>query len=223
MIQDDVFFQDEGDAWFCRNRKVLNKNRSMDWPLMALEWLGNAFQLKSVIELGCSNGWRLAKLADRITGRLVGIDASAQAIANGKESWPALDLRQGLLSNLPVDETFDVVIVNFVLHWVDRKKLAGSIAEIDRVTADNGILLLGDFLPDYCARRRYHHRPELDMYTYKQDYPAIFESLGTYKTISRFSFDHDHPSSSLSLCSGDTRGMISILHKSLDRFYVEVT
>lgn len=77
MIQDDVFFQDEGDAWFCRNRKVLNSNRSMDWPLIALEWLGNDFQLKSVIELGCSNGWRFAKLADRMTGRLVGIDASA--------------------------------------------------------------------------------------------------------------------------------------------------
>lgn len=222
MIQDNIFFQDEGDKWFYRNREVLNKNRSMDWPLLALEWLGSDFQFKSLIELGCSNGWRLAKLADRMTGRLVGIDASAHAIENGKACWPTLDLRRGMLCSLPVDETFDVVIVNFVLHWVDRTTLARSIAEIDRVTADNGILLLGDFLPDYCTRRRYHHRPELSMYTYKQDYPAIFESLGIYKTISRFSFDHDRPSSNLSLCRGATRGMVSVLHKSLNNYYVEM-
>ena len=218
MSQDQIFLDREGDAWFRRNQEVLAEADRVDWPLILLRQLRTEFKPKSAIELGCSNGWRLERLRDTIP-RLVGIDASAEAIADGKRRFPTLDLRQGLLSELPVAETFDLAIVNYVLHWVDRAQLSRSIAEIDRTLADDGILILGDFLPDHPVRRRYHHLPDADVWTWKQNYGAIFESLGTYRQIACITYDHDRPEATLGASDGRSRGACFVLQKRLRAYY----
>lgn len=137
--------------------------------------------------------------------------------------YPGLELHQGVLSNPPVDGQFDLVIVNYVMHWIDRSTLARSICSIDNFVKDGGLLLLGDFLPDYQQRRRYHHLPQKHVFTYKQDYPGIFTSLGLYKELARFTYDHDTPDSyALQPATSPTRGACSLLHKSFDGYYPEV-
>lgn len=221
MSQDRIFLEGEGNAWFDRNKTSLMAPNRFDWPLTLLDWLDVADQPRNAVELGCANGWRLAALRKRIPGRLIGVDASSEAIADGRIRYPALDLRQGLLSNLPLDETFDLVIVNFVLHWVDRSSLSRAVAEIDRVVADGGLLILGDFLPDRPTRRQYHHRPSKDVFTYKQDYAAIFEAFVTYRSIARIAFDHDAHAPKISQCGGGARAICAVLKKSLQGFYAD--
>lgn len=222
--QDQIFLEKEGDAWFQRNKDFLGKPNKTDWPSHCIELLHQKEKIRSVLELGCSNGYRLAALQTKLKDakRFVGIEASAQAIADGTKKYPNVEFIRGTLSHLPIQEKFDLVIVNFVLHWVDRSALSHSIAEIDRVTCNGGILILGDFLPDFQQRRRYHHLLDKEVYTYKQDYSKIFEALGLYKEFLRISFDHGDSHSSVSSSQSSARGVCTALKKLTHDYYPEL-
>jgi len=223
--QDDLFFGGEGDSWFRRNRDALETGGMMDWPAHLVGMMAGREDIRSVIEVGCCNGYRLAKLRGILPAdcRFVGTDASLEAVRDGRERYPWIEFHRALLSEIPLKEAFDLVIVHFVLHWVDRRTLARSVSEIDRVIRDGGVLVLGDFLPDYPQRRKYHHLPEAGVYTYKQDYAGIFEALGTYKEFARIAFDHsgtDGPV--LRATPSADRGYCALLKKSLETYYPEV-
>lgn len=222
--QDQIFLEKEGDAWFKRNKEALAKPGKIDWPSYCINLLDQKEKIKSVIEVGCSNGYRLASLKTQLkeAHRFVGIEASHQAMTEGSKQFPGIELIRGTLSDLPVQGEFDLVIVNFVLHWVDRATLARSVSEIDRMTADGGILILGDFLPDFQHRRRYHHLKDENVFTYKQDYAKIFEALGLYKEFLRISFDHENPNYSATPAESSSRGVCIALKKSVRGYYLEI-
>ena len=223
MIQDDIFITDEGNQWFKRNRDAIVDQDRFDWPSKIVESLKGKAEIGRILELGCANGWRLARIKDMFqrSVELYGSDASAEAIADGTSRYSDLRLKQGLLSEISFDLMFDLVIVNFVFHWVDRKSLTKSIAEIDRVICDQGLLIVGDFLPDFPQKRPYHHLPGQNVFTYKQDYANIFKSLGTYSEIFRVTFNHDRPNQYLGGNPSDERGCCCLLRKSLDGYYLE--
>ena len=223
MLQDEVFAQGEGDNWFKRNQKALEDSARFDWPLRLIERQepGVKQSFVKIVELGCSSGWRLSRLKSLAPqAELSGCDASAQAIAHGRQIYPGLELRQARLDQLPWDKPFDLVIVSFVLHWIDRTTLSRSIAEIDRLVKDGGYLLLSDFEPAAPSRRRYHHRSELELYTFKQDYAKVFEALGLYQTADRVSFDHSRPESTEAIPPG-SRAFCALLKKSWRSYYEE--
>jgi SAM-dependent methyltransferase len=219
--QEKVFSGGEGDAWFGRNRSRLGAH-PLDWPTKLIESIDSRASMRAVGELGCSNGWRLSGLRGMFSPecRFSGMDASGEAIAAGSEAYPGLDLRHGVLSQVPFRSPFDLVIVNFVLHWIDRELLATCVSEIDRLVASGGFLILGDFLPDHPTRRHYHHLPDAAVYTYKQDYARIFTTLGIYEEIDRVIFSHDD--FELSSAAGDPaidpndRAAVSVLRKRFD-------
>jgi SAM-dependent methyltransferase len=226
MDQDEIFANNEGNAWFHRNKSALSIKGIVDWPCYLIDHLEEKSSIISVVELGCSNGYRLAKIKEMLSSgcRHVGVDASYEAIQDGKQRYQELELYQGKLSDIPLKEEFDLVIVYFVLHWVDRRSLVRSIAEIDRLTKEDGFLILGDFLPDYKQRRRYHHLPDERVFTYKQDYVRIFQEFGTYQELARLTFNHDEKKSNYTISpnSSFVRGYCSVLRKSLNSFYPEV-
>jgi len=225
MNQDIIFCNNEGNNWYSRNKHALDKPDKIDWTSYLLQYIDSKNAIGSVIELGCSNGYRLDKIKSTFMPgcRCVGVDASYDAIEDGKLRYAGIELYQGLLSDIPLDEEFELAIVNFVLHWVDRKTLIKSLSEIDRIIKNDGFLILGDFLPDYQQRRRYHHLPEENVFTYKQDYSKIFESFGTYREIARFVFDHDSCDNyTLKPAVSSSRAFCVILHKSIDGYYPEV-
>ncbi len=222
MNQDELFLKSEGDAWFARNRAVLTPEKKRDLPLeIAQKFLKNE-KIGSIAEIGCSNGWRLAALSTHFPNALLaGADASAEAVAEGRKEWPKLDLRQALISEIPFAEQFDLVIVNFVLHWVDRNSLTRAVAEIDRIVKDGGHLVLGDFLPDSPCKREYHHLPGRGFYTYKQNYPALFHALGLYQVVESVLFDHGDPSSTAKTIGSGDRAVCALLKKSTLQGYPE--
>ena len=223
MSQDEVFRGGEGDKWFERNRAALGKGAAHDWIAHLLDQIAIESEVKTVLELGCSNGWRLHTLAGRFPGAaLSGVDVSGEAIRDGQRAFPELHLLQGSIADVPLEGPFDLVVVHFVLHWVDRRLLARAVSEIDRLTRDGGVLILGDFLPDFQQRRAYHHTPGQGVFTYKQDYAAIFAALGTYREILRMNHSHDDPASPrVALGDSDARGTLAALRKSLDGYYFE--
>jgi SAM-dependent methyltransferase len=186
--QGDIFAQSEGDRWFARNREALLATDPLhDLPLRLM----SMYQLRpaNVLEIGAANGARLALIRDQFEARCVAVEPSLQAITDGKARYPFLEFVQAQAHDVPLRDAFDLVIVNFVLHWVDRPLLLRAVAEVDRLLCDGGFLLLGDFLPRRPTRVPYHHLPP-DVYTYKQDYAAFFLASGLYQLVAALAGRH---------------------------------
>jgi SAM-dependent methyltransferase len=190
--QTDIFSADEGDRWFRRNQARLDGGQGDDRVMAMLSRWNECEQVGSVCELGCANGWRLASIGERFphVERLAGSDVSAEAIADGRRRWTTLELAVGSLDRTAIHGLFDVVIVSFVFHWVARARLASSIAAVDALVADGGALILSDFLPDNPCARPYHHRTDVELFTYKQDYVRCFTDLEIYGELERAVFSH---------------------------------
>ena len=219
--QDEIFQAGEGDSWFERNAAVLQPGVRHDAVLRLFEAnAGRLDPVATVCDAGCANGWRLAALATQLPAvkRLVGFDASQAAVESGLGMWPRLDLRVGLLDEPPALGEFDLVIVSFVFHWVDRSRIARAIAAVDSLVRPGGALLLADFLPDSPCRRRYHHRSDVDLFTYKQDYAECFLALHTYELLAKSVFDHAAPELESSEVADQDRAGCFLLRKTLSGY-----
>jgi SAM-dependent methyltransferase len=219
LSQDQIFAASEGDRWFQRNQTVLESiDLSKDGPLRLIDLYG--LVPKKVLEIGAANGWRVAAIATRFGCEVVAQDPSQAAIAHGKSAYPEVEFVGGSASEIPLKDVFDLIIVNGVLCWIDRSTLFRTLAEIDRLLADDGHLIIGDFCPSNRMRVRYHHLPDAEVYTYKQDYSAIFLASGLYHQVALLTFDH----SSRALRSGVTendRFSASLLRKAPRDLYAE--
>jgi SAM-dependent methyltransferase len=179
--QRDAFLAGEADAWFARNETPIPTPEERLTRLRA-----HLPDTPSVLEMGCSDGRKLAEVADRRPGRYVGIDPSAAAIAAGRTRWPDLELHVGSADALPVDERFDAVILGFFLYLCDRELLPRVVAEADRVLRDGGALVIVDFDPPSPRRRRYRHHDGI--WSYKMDYPSLFLALPSYSLAEKVPF-----------------------------------
>ena len=115
---------------------------------------------------------------------------------------------------------FDLVIINFVFNWIDRSNLLRSVAEIDRLLVDGGFLIIGDFLPSNLTKVRYHHLPEKEVYTYKQNYAATFLASGLYHPVSLLTSHHTSRALNAE-ATEDQRAGAWLLRKMVREQYVE--
>ncbi len=187
--QGNVFIRSEADRYFERNKSALTSaDWSLDLPLRLIDLY--KLQPRSVVEVGAANGFRVATIAERFGARVVAVEPSAQAIADGKRRFPDVQFIQSLANEIPLQERFDLAIVNFVLHWVARDTLLKSVAEIDRLVVDGGFLIVGDFAATNQLRVKYHHLPNQEVYTYKQNYAAVFLASGIYHMVAAVTSGH---------------------------------
>lgn len=181
--QRDAFLADAGDGWFRRNPGTDTAKRHYESRLLSY-----VEPSSSVLEVGCSDGRRLAALAELVPGRFVGIDPSTEAISAGRDRWPHLQLHVGSADALPFKEKFDLVILGFFLYLCDRALLPQIVAETDRVLRDGGTLAIIDFDPRYPRRRPYRHRPGL--WSFKMDYASVFLGFPSYALAEKVPFHH---------------------------------
>jgi ubiquinone/menaquinone biosynthesis C-methylase UbiE len=217
--QDDIFSASEGNRWFERNKSHLEKfDPETDWPMKLIELYSLCPQ--KVLEVGASNGVRLAAIAERYQSLTVAVEPSADAVQDGQTRFPHVVFKQGVAHDIPVQDEFDLVIVNFVLHWIDRRNLLRSIAEIDRLLVEGGFLIVGDFFPANATRVPYHHLPCQEVYTYKQNYATVFLASGLYKTIGLLT--GEHASHTLRADVSEHECMcVCLLRKTTQELYVE--
>jgi SAM-dependent methyltransferase len=102
-----------------------------------------------VLDVGCGTGWLGHVLADR--GSITGTDLSPEAIADGRERYPDLDLRCGDFLDMSLEGPFDLVISSdSLLPMPDRAACVRRIAELQR-TGDTFLLMTQN--PFVWARR----------------------------------------------------------------------
>ena len=217
--QEEVFGTSEGDHWYQRNAKAMDtKQAEADKVIQLLDFVGH--QPKSVLEVGCADGYRLEFFRERYGSTAAGIEISPEAIEAGKQKYPEIDLSVGSASDLSAYETgaFDCVIMYGVFVWIDRSLLLKVCAELDRVLADGGIIIISDFYPDTPRKVDYHHVDD-EVWTYKQDYAAIFSATNLYTEEAHLNFSLATKEVGVGIEYRD-RYCIKALRKDLDGRYM---
>lgn len=209
----DAVWLDEGSAWFRRNRMLLGGPAMLgyDWPLR----LVNLYSLapRTIVEIGCSNGWRLAVLSEGGRRECIGLDASSEALIDGQARYPKLKLYHALATSLPIrDYTADLVIISYLYHWLARESLLLAASEVDRILKPGSYLILADFAPDVPTRVSYHHRAGLWTWKLPDAYAGLFLATGVYREVTRITYNHDGHDDRADIDS-DRRGACVLLRK----------
>jgi SAM-dependent methyltransferase len=213
-----AFSGGEGDRFFQRNRDALAAYDIGADPVARCVMLAG-LQPSSVLEVGAASGDRVAALVQALGAEGMAIDPSPAAVEEGRRRHPQVVFDVATMDDLPEIGPFALVIVNFVFHWIDRGLLLRSASEVDRMVADGGHLVIGDFMPSGLSRTPYHHQPGL--WTFKQDYADLFVASGIYCRTLHMAGEYDGV---LPSGAGDPahRMAVSVLHKSLHDHYQTV-
>ena len=209
--QANTFAEGEGDAWYTRNRAHLAAfDLAHDPVARAISATG--LKPRSILDLGCSSGTRLAALCRTYSAQGTGVEPSAAAIDEARARDPHLTWHVGTLdTHPPLRGPFDLVIISFVLHWIDRRRLLTSLAALDAEVADGGCVVISDFMPEHPLRREYHHLAGQGVFTYKNDYPAMLLSTGLYRPLLRQALDY--PSFAPAQVGTTDRAQVAVLER----------
>jgi ubiquinone/menaquinone biosynthesis C-methylase UbiE len=170
MSQKETFSTVEGDKYFQRNKNKFGCSQA-DHIIQAIAHL--ELYPKKLLEIGCSNGWRLNFLNTIYKSDCWGIDPSAEAIQAGKKEFKEVSLIKGTADALPYDNNmFDMIIYGFCLYLCDRSDLFKIVYEADRVLMDLGHIVIYDFHPPFPYKNNYSHYKGL--YSYKMNYSNLF-------------------------------------------------
>jgi len=190
--QKEAFLAYEANAWFERNFKVIsNYSPDNDRVVGLIEEYG--LKPTSVLEIGCSAGYRLEGIRSRISGCNVhGVEPSTQAIDYGRSHYPKVNFLNGTADDLSEygDESMDIVIVGFVFYVVDRAILFKVIAEIDRVLKNGGVLIIVDFFSEKALMNAYHHIQNFSAFSFKQNYDEVFTASKLYYLLDKSTWSH---------------------------------
>lgn len=210
--QSEAFLNGEGDAWFTRNReRLLSFDPEKDLVCNVIEQDG--IQPKRILEIGAANGFRIAALGKKYACPVVGTDASVAATEDGRRRF-GIDLVCAPAESLDgIDGTFDLVVIHFLLHWLDRHVLPQLLAGVAERLQPGGHLVLGDFHPDHDEDVPYHHLPGESVMTYKRDYGRLFEDSGPFDLKGITAADHETMLPSTTVASAD-RIAIWLLERS---------
>lgn len=176
MRQADIMTTGEGDAWYARNKDRLGERDPVSDMIDRL-----AIRPKHVLEIGCANGWRLAKLRDKYGSHILGVEPSMQA------GIDAASLRvpvvQMTASTLPeTTPKFDLVIYGFCLYLTDPKDWFHIVAAGDAVLCDGGHIIIHDFEPPVTPfAKRYEHRN--GMLSYHVRFSALWLAHPLYEPV----------------------------------------
>lgn len=169
--QSQVFLQGEGKQWYSRNKDKITPDD--DPVLKIIEKSGIA--PKNVLEIGCSNGWRLVELHRRYRCSVTGVDPMPSQDADFIVQGTADDL------HLCFDEDYDLVIYGFCLYLCDREDLFRIVAEGDRVLKDEGHLIVYDFISHSPHYRPYSHKEGVK--SFKMHHANLWLGNPAYRSV----------------------------------------
>ena len=137
---------------------------------------------KSVLEVGCANGWRVERLIERYNCKAKGIDPALPEFKR-----PSLNnLRHGhaaALYHYP-SVHFDLVIYGFCLYLCDPQDYPAIVNEGDRVLADGGYLVIHDFdMEKGEAPWRTPYKHKEGIFSYHVNFAALWMALPQYREM----------------------------------------
>ena len=139
---------------------------------------------KTILEIGCGAGHRLALLQRDFAAECHGVEPSQLAVNYAHQHYPKLQVRTGTAETLDYnDDAFDVVIFGFCLYLCDPADHFRIAWQADRVLQNKGYLVINDFLAPTPYSNDYVYVPE--MRSYKMEWAHMFAWNPTYRLVSR--------------------------------------
>jgi len=186
-IQEEALRSD-GDGYHSRNHAGIGT--IADPAFEAMELLHQVRPITSILEIGCTTGFRLDKARRAFKARCSGLEVSPAAVDEGHSRYPEVQIEQGLaprdLDRWPND-TFDVVIVGHFLYLLPREDLFPLAAAVDRLTADGGHVIVMDFLHPTPMSADYRHHSDLRVFKHDPSAPWLWSP--NYALVSRRVYD----------------------------------
>ena len=134
---------------------------------MIIDFLQLLEPYKSLLEIGCNTGPNLVRVVNK---KIAGIDANKEAIQYARAILPDADLRVGDFHTLPwEDKSFDVLLADAALMYVDPDHIYPMLEEIDRVVK-KGVVIVDRFNESLGG--------VVTGYVWGRNYPKLLESLG---------------------------------------------
>ena len=217
VSQSAKFLNGEGDAWYSRNLENSNTSQeSIDVTFICSTLNSHKLQIRNILEIGCSSGLKVKTLSEKFNAFGYGIDPSNAAITSAGKYQEAsdgkLEFVTGVATDLPYeDNKFDLVFFGFCLYLVPPNEIFKAITEADRVLKNGGFLAILDF--DYGRLKINPYKHADGIYSYKNNYPALFTATGYFHQVSKWSFSQI---SSTFTEDRDERISIEILYKELN-------
>ena len=215
-LQSTRWMQLEADAWHQRNKAKTTAAISSDDPVIRT-LVEAGLKPRTVFEVGCGHGYRLAAMRDSWGAKVWGCDLSKDAIRYGLQKYGDNDFQIGWreaknLRGVP-SQAFDMVIYGFCLYACDPDDLFIIAREGDRILKDGGHLVIYDFLPDHPHSRSYKYDHMLK--TYKADYSKLFLGHPYYSIYKQVVMPHEAGEE----INGDTRIAVKILKKDVQNAF----
>lgn len=182
-----IFLSEEGDHWFERNQEKLGQEDPVTHQIAAV--IGK--RPTRVLEIGCANGWRLAKIRDLYDCEIVGIEPSMKAACAAAEL--RVPVVQSTASSVPLSGKFDLIIFGFCLYLTDPDDWLLIAAENDRLLEDGGHIIIHDFprVPLVYSVPYKHHTGVI---SWHNDWARLWLGHPAYQMISEtFTTGNGHP------------------------------
>lgn len=184
----ETALRQDGDGYHSRNHEGIGTIADPAFEALAL--IHHVTPITSVLEIGCTTGFRLEKARTTFGARCAGLEVSPAAIDEGRALYPLVQLEQGVA---PRDldrwgtEAFDVVIVGHFMYLLPREELFALAAAVDRLVAAGGHLIVMDFLHPNPMSAAYRHHPDLRVFKHDPSAPWLWSP--TYALVSRRAYD----------------------------------
>ena len=137
MIPDSYF--DRFDTAKYRSPNPVQRALIRRFAAQVLALFERCGRVKSVLELGVGEGFLSGFLSERFPeARFVGVDLNEADLARLRDKFPRIETHQGSAYEVPLQETFDVVLCAEVLEHLDAPGRA--VGEIARLSQGHAII-----------------------------------------------------------------------------------
>ncbi len=174
----------DGDGYHERNHEGIGTIADPIFDQLCL--IHESEPITSLLEIGCTNGFRLEKAREAFAARCCGLEVSSAAISEGRTKFPEVEIVEGVAPsdlNYWNDLTFDTVIVGHFEYLLPRSELFALASEIDRLLRDGGHLVVMDFLYPHAVSAPYTHDDQLRVFKHDPSRPWTWSP--TYSLIGR--------------------------------------
>lgn len=135
-----------------------------------------------ILEIGCSTGFVLEKIRKMFGSKCYGVDASRNAITEGKKIFKNIKLYNNFSENFFIKKKFDLIIIGFFLFIVPPNRIFSIFSNIQRHLKEQGHIIIYDFFnPQKFKKKKYKHSKKF--FSYRYDFKKVFLSLPCYKLI----------------------------------------
>ncbi len=192
--QDNFYKKKESNAYFSRVIKNSKFEKGIrESKKNILNELDKNINLKNknVLEIGCFVADLLNVLKKKYNCKVDGIEPSSLACDFAKKNFSLIienstfAKSSKFLCSQKNFSSYDLIIVDDVLSWIDRDLILQTISSLDWLLKSGGYIYLRDFSPNFSFAVKNHHWKNQKIFNFKQTngHKTFFLNSGKYKII----------------------------------------